>query len=136
MVSQQRHVLECYNMISRLDGCDSLTNGLDDTSSFVTENDWESSLGVLAGQSVCIYCSISSVVTSVEDNAHTCVADTGVVDLNADFVSLWWCDLNVLDAQFFAGLPRNCSLRNVSIVCSSCAVMMCFLTLQVMVCTE
>lgn len=35
----------------------------------------------------------------------TCVADPGMVDLNSDFVGLGRRNLDVLNAQFLAGLP-------------------------------
>lgn len=35
----------------------------------------------------------------------TCVADSGVVDLDSDFMCLGRCDLDVLYAQLFAGFP-------------------------------
>jgi hypothetical protein len=42
------------------------------------------------------------------------MADTRVVNLNADFALLRWLDFDVLDAQVLAGLPGNGSLRTVS----------------------
>lgn len=41
---------------------------------------------------------------------HTGMANTRVVDLNSDFVGLWGCDLDGLDAQVLSCLPRNRSL--------------------------
>jgi hypothetical protein len=38
------------------------------------------------------------------------MADTGVVDLDADFVRLGRRDLNVLDGEVLAGLPGDCGL--------------------------
>lgn len=35
------------------------------------------------------------------------MADTSVVDLNADFVGLWGRNLDILDGEVFASLPRN-----------------------------
>lgn len=46
-------------MVSWLDICDSLANGLDNACTFVTEDDWESTLGILAGESVGVYSRIS-----------------------------------------------------------------------------
>jgi hypothetical protein len=71
---------------------------------------------------------------------RTSVADTRVVDLDADFVSLWRRDLDGFDAQVFASLPRNgglsltCQWRSMAAawrrrIFSWCGV----LTLQVMV---
>ena len=42
----------------------------------------------------------------------TRVANTGIVHLNADFVSLGRSDLNCLDAKWFRGLPSNGSLAS------------------------
>ena len=39
-------------MVAGLHGCDALTNRLDDTGALVTQDDGESTLGILAGQSV------------------------------------------------------------------------------------
>jgi len=72
---------------------DALTDGLDVSGTFVTEDDGEGTLGVLAGECVGI-----------------CVADTGVVDLNADFVCPGRENLNLLDGEVLAGFPSNCSL--------------------------
>ena len=80
-------------MVTGLHVCDTLTNGLDDTSTLVSEDDGEGTLGVLAGQCVGI-----------------CVADTGVVDLNADLMGLWGSNLDILDREVLAGFPGNGSL--------------------------
>lgn len=81
-------------MLTGLHISDTLAYRLDDTGTLVSQDDGEGTLGVLAGQCIGI-----------------CVADTGVVDLNTDFVGLRWGDLNVLDGQVFAGFPSNSSLR-------------------------
>lgn len=44
------------------------------------------------------------------------MADTSVVDLNADFVGLWWSDLDVLNGEIFTGLPGNGGLYNSKIL--------------------
>ena len=77
-------------MVTGLHVCDTLTNGLDDTSTLVSEDDGESTLGVLAGQCVGI-----------------CVADTGVVDLNADLVGPGGSDLDILNGEVLASFPGN-----------------------------
>lgn len=77
-------------MVARLHIGDALTNGLDNTSTLVTQDDGESSLWVLAGQSVGI-----------------CVADSSVVDLNADLVGSWGQDFDVLDGEVLAGFPGD-----------------------------
>jgi len=80
-------------VITGLYVCDSLTNGLDNTSTLVPEDDRESTLGVLSGQRVGI-----------------CVADTGVIDLNADLVGPGWEDFDILNGKVLAGFPGNGSL--------------------------
>lgn len=77
-------------MVTRLHVGDALANGLNDTSTLMTQDDGEGSLGILAGQGVCI-----------------CVADTRVVDLNTNFVSLGRSDLDVLDRKVLAGFPSD-----------------------------
>ena len=77
-------------MVTGLYVCDALTNGLDNTSTLMPEDDRESTLGVLAGQCVGI-----------------CVADTGVVDLNADLVGPGWEDFDILNGKVLAGFPGN-----------------------------
>jgi hypothetical protein len=42
-------------MVSRLHGGDALANGLDDAGTLMTKNDGESTLGVFAGEGVCVY---------------------------------------------------------------------------------
>lgn len=51
---EDKNVLKSYNVISWLDGCHALADGLDYTSSFMTEHDREGSLGILAGKCICI----------------------------------------------------------------------------------
>lgn len=48
--------------------------------------------------------------SSSDNRTHTGMADAGVVDLNADLVRLGWCNLDLLNGQILAGLPRNCRL--------------------------
>lgn len=47
-------ILESYHMVSRLHGCNTFTDGLDDSGTFVSENDGKGTLGVLSRQGVCI----------------------------------------------------------------------------------
>ena len=49
MAAGRADVLKSDNVIARLDIGDALTNRLDDTGTFVTQDDGESALGVLAG---------------------------------------------------------------------------------------
>lgn len=80
-------------MVTGLHICDTLTNRLNNTSSLVSKNDGEGTLGVLARQCVGIG-----------------VAHTGVVDLDADFVGTGHANLNVLDGEVLAGFPGNSGL--------------------------
>lgn len=80
-------------MVTGLHVCDALANRLDDASTLVSQNDGEGTLRVLSGECVGIS-----------------VADTGVVDLDADLVGLWGSDLDVLDGEVLASLPGDGSL--------------------------
>ena len=86
-------VLEGNNVVARLYVGDALTNRLDVSGTFVTEDDGEGTLRVLAGQCVGI-----------------CVADTGVVDFNADLMGPRGSNLDILDREVLAGFPGNGSL--------------------------
>jgi len=77
-------------VVAGLHVCDALTDRLDDTGALVTEDDGEGTLGILSGERVGIG-----------------MADTGVVDLNADLASLGGSNLNVLDAEVLACLPGD-----------------------------
>lgn len=92
-------------MVTRLHVGDTLANRLNNTSTLVSQDNGESSLWILAGQSVGI-----------------CVADTGVVDLNADFVCSWGQDFDVFDRQVLAGFPGDGGLRLVSMKPRLCPV--------------
>jgi len=80
-------------MVADLDIGDALADGLDDTSTLVTQDDGEGTLGVLARERVGV-----------------CVAHTGVVDFDPDLMGLWWSNLHVLDAKLLAGLPGDSGL--------------------------
>lgn len=82
------NVLESDNIVTWLDVGHTLTNTLNDTSTLVSQNNWEGTLGILAGECVGIG-----------------VADTSVVDLYSDLVGLWWADLDVLNGEILASLP-------------------------------
>jgi hypothetical protein len=47
---------------------------------------------------------------------RTCVADSSVVNLDADFVGLWWGYFDVFDGEVLAGFPGDSSLSDVSLV--------------------
>jgi hypothetical protein len=44
------------------------------------------------------------------------MADTCIVDLNADLVGLWWGDLDGLDGERLASFPSNGGLELVNIM--------------------
>ena len=45
-----------------------------------------------------------------DEEGLTSVANTSIIDLNADLVGIWWGDLDVLDFEGLAGGPGNCCL--------------------------
>jgi hypothetical protein len=87
------NLLQRDNVVAGLHVCDALADRLDDAGALVTEDNGESTLGVLAGESVGIG-----------------MADTGVVDLDADLVGLGRGDLDVLDAEVLACFPGHSGL--------------------------
>lgn len=86
-------------MVTRLHVGDTFTDRLNNTGTLVPQDDREGTFGVLAGQCVGI-----------------CVADTCVVDLDTDFVSLGRSDLDILDGEVFAGFPGNGGLASDGLV--------------------
>lgn len=111
-----RNSLEGDDMVARLDARDALADGLDDAGSLVAQDDWKRTLGVLAGEGICICGGENQPRSATGCNACkgdvsglglTCVTDSGVVDFDSNLVGLGRCDLNVLDAQVFAGLPSH-----------------------------
>lgn len=91
-------------MVARLHVCDALANGLDDASTLVSQDDREGTLGVLSGEGVGIG-----------------MADTSVVDLDADFVGFGRSNFDVLNHKVLASLPGDCGLLMVSAWASFCA---------------
>jgi hypothetical protein len=82
-------------VVTRLHISDALTHALDNTSTLVARDNGESTLGVLAAHHVRIR-----------------VADTSVVDLNANLVCFGRRNLNVLNAQVLRGIPGNGGLAS------------------------
>ena len=109
-------------MVALLHVGDTLTHTLDNAGTLVTGDNGESSLGVLAAHHVGIR-----------------VADTGVVDLNADLVGFGRGHLDVLDAEVLGGIPGHGGLasdglalcrRHDSCVVLCCVVLFWLLTLD------
>ena len=75
----------------------------------MSEDDGERTLGILPGESVgiCFPRVSSNPRPRVRARCLTRVADTSVVDLNADLVSLGGRDLNILNAELLASLPGD-----------------------------
>jgi hypothetical protein len=99
--------------------CDALADGLDDTGTLVTENNRERALGVFSGECVGIWRVLVVVPKSwslllgrhVWTGAGlTGMANTGVVDLDADLMRLGWRNLDILDGEILACLPGDCGL--------------------------
>lgn len=98
-------------MVAGLDGGDPRTDRLDDTGSLVSEDDGESTLGVLARESVGIYtASACCLLLTRRRRNRTCMANTSIVDLNADLVGLGRGDLDILDGKRLSGFPCDGSL--------------------------
>jgi hypothetical protein len=106
------NILESDDVVAHVDGGHAFADGLDNTGTLVTEDNGESTLGILAGESVGI-CGMSIIVmlNRVFDSALflfsvqkagqkaglTGMADTSVVDFNAHLTSLGGSDLDVLN---------------------------------------
>ena len=105
-------VLKSNDVVAGLHGGDALADRLDDTGTLMTEDDGESTFGVLSGEGVGV-CELSVPAGAArERERRTSVADTSVVDLNADFVSLGGSDLDVLNGEGLAGSPGNGGLED------------------------
>src|ERR1700712_2215742 len=108
-------------MVARLDACYSLTNRLDDTRSFMAQNDGERALWILSRECICV-CSCRQLVSSTsiscatqipQAKEHTCMADSGIIYLNPNFVCPRRLDLDVFDGEVFAGFPSYCGLSQI-----------------------
>lgn len=102
-------ILEADDGVAGLDVGDALTNRLDDAGALVSEDNGESALGILARERVGV-CYCSAIVPIQGDSCRallTRVANTGIVNLNADLVGLGGSDLDILNGQVLAGLPGD-----------------------------
>ena len=95
MAKAPRNVLQRDDVVARLDRRDALADALDDARALVAEHDRKRALRILARQSVGVG-----------------VADACVVDLDADFVGLWWCDFDFFDGQVGGRLPGDSGLAS------------------------
>ena len=89
------YLLEGNNVVSGLHVGDTLADRLYDTGTFVSENNWKGTLGILAREGVCVG-----------------VTYTSVVDLNSDLVGPWWGDLDILNGKILAGFPGDGGLAS------------------------
>lgn len=109
---QQEDSLERDDVVALLHVSDTLAHTLDNTGTLVTGDNGEGTLGVLAAHHVGIR-----------------VADTGVVDLNADLVGFGRSDLDVLDAEVLGGVPGHGGLASDGLALGgrhdSCVVLYC-----------
>lgn len=83
-------VLKCNDIVAGLDVGHSGSDAFDYTGTFVSQNDWESTLGIFPAECVGIR-----------------MAETIVVYADANFVRFRRRNLDFLDAQVFAGSPRH-----------------------------
>jgi len=109
------------DMVADFDIGDTLSNGFDNSSTFVTTDNGESPFRVLAGESVCI--GMTDLVLSVRHRerpmdcrAAPAIRDTypSPKDLNAHFMGLGRRDFDVLDGQFPSSFPSNRCLPRIS----------------------
>jgi hypothetical protein len=94
--------VESNDVVTRLDVGDALANGLDNTGTLVSEDNRESTFGILARECVGI-----------------CVANTSVVDLNSDLVGLRRSNLDILNGERLASLPGDGGLTGNGLAMSS-----------------
>ena len=97
-------VLEGDDVVSRLDRRHPFANGLDDSSSFMSQDDGESTFGILAGECVRIWFQ-SACIFGPDGTNRTCMANASIVYLNADFMGFRRGDLDVFNRQVLASLP-------------------------------
>ena len=104
------YLLESNDVISNLHVRNSFANRLHDTSSLVSENNGESTLGVLSRKCVCI-CQQSSTLHPKSPGKiagcgyHTSVAHSSVMNLNSDLVCPRRQNLDILDDEVFSSFP-------------------------------
>lgn len=94
-------------MVTGLHVSDTLADRLDDASTLVSEDDGESSLRVLAGESVRILISSALISHMMLWCCLTCVAYASVVHLDTDLVGLGRSDFDILDRKWLSSLPGN-----------------------------
>jgi len=85
--------IKSHNVITGLDVGHALSDGFNDASTFVTEDNRESTLGIFSGECVGIS-----------------MAHTSVHDLDADFMCFGRGNFDVFDGQVLASFPGNGTL--------------------------
>lgn len=77
----------------------------------MTKNYWEGSFWIFPRK--CIRICLASAFSSASDSmvAQTCMANTGIVYLDADFVRFWCFHFNVFDGEVLACFPGYGSLK-------------------------
>jgi hypothetical protein len=110
-------------MIPRLHARNPFANRLDDPSAFVTKHNGERALGVFAGERVSI-CTRSHPSATLTHSCHhaaktttgqgtskaeevTGMTNSGVVNLDADFVGPRRLDFDILNDEILPGLPGD-----------------------------
>lgn len=119
------NLLQCDYMITWLHIGDAFADRFNDTGSLVSEDNGKGTFWVLARESVrvCVPVSIKSFFCFSGNTASgippvrgavadgevllTCMANSSVVNLNANLMSLWGSDLDGLKAQIFTCLPGH-----------------------------
>lgn len=97
----------------------------------MSKDNGESSFGVFSGKGVGI-CPCQQPSQPREVFELTCVADSGVMDLDANLVSLGRSNLNIFNGEGLSGIPRNRRLK-ISVGTWTRESMLATLTLQLMV---
>lgn len=83
--------VERHDVIADAHRLDARSNRLDNAAAFVSENNWEESLGILAAQRECVR-----------------VAHARVEDAKAHFAAFRRIDVDLLERERFVRLPGDC----------------------------
>ena len=106
-------------MIPQPHTSDTLANRLDNSSTFVSEDNWEGALRIFAGERVCVCKYIVSVLSEACNvrggGVITGVTNSGVVDFDSDLMYPGRRDLDFLDRKRLSGLPCDSSFAGNSL---------------------